>query len=111
MLAGQGGLEPLFHQPLTRPGNRIDAALQRRRDLAVAPAFAGVRGVAFNKMRAFSSFCAGCLPVWIKAVSAPRSSSLRVTMNFFTAAVLFLATNPLRHWGRRHRVREWPRNQ
>ena len=22
-----------------------------------------------------------------------------------------LATNPLRHWERRHRVREWPRNQ
>ena len=46
---GQGGLEPLFHQPLTRPGNRIDAALQRRRDLAVAPAFAGVRGVSLQQ--------------------------------------------------------------
>ena len=49
MLADQDGLEPLFHQLLAGPGNRIDAGLQRRRDLAVAPAFAGVRGVGFQQ--------------------------------------------------------------
>src|SRR6266576_2312191 len=45
MLANQGGLEPFFDQPLARPRDRVDTALQRRRDLAVAPALTPVRGV------------------------------------------------------------------
>jgi hypothetical protein len=49
MLAGQSGVQALLHQTLTRPGNRIDAGLQRRRDLAVTPAFAGIRGIGFQK--------------------------------------------------------------
>jgi len=52
---------------------------------------------AFSKMRAFSSFCAGCFPLWIRVVSCSRSSSLSVTMYFFTA-IFFLAMNPLRRW-------------
>jgi hypothetical protein len=42
MLAGQDGLEPFFHQLLPGPGNRIDAGVQSRRDLAVTPSFAGL---------------------------------------------------------------------
>jgi len=49
VLAGQGGRDPLFHPQLTRPGNLIGAARQRRRDLAAALAFAGVRGVRFQQ--------------------------------------------------------------
>src|SRR3981189_3255828 len=49
MLANQGGLEPFFDQPLAHPGDRVDTALQRRRDLAVAPALPTVRGVGFQQ--------------------------------------------------------------
>src|SRR6266566_1239039 len=47
--ANQGGLEPFFDQPLARPRDRVDTALQRRRDLAVAPALTTVRGVGFQQ--------------------------------------------------------------
>src|SRR5471030_63729 len=49
MLAGQRSVEPFLDQSLARPGDRIDAGLQRRRDLAVAPALTGVRGVSFQQ--------------------------------------------------------------
>src|SRR4030081_322546 len=49
MLANQGGLEPFFAQPLARPRDRVDTGLQRRRDLAVAPALTTVRGVGFQQ--------------------------------------------------------------
>src|ERR1700674_1678581 len=49
MLANQGGLEPFFDQPLARPRDRVDTALQGRRDLAVAPALTTVRGVGFQQ--------------------------------------------------------------
>src|ERR1700716_1578684 len=49
MLANQGGLDPFFDQPLARPGDRVDTALQRRRDLAVAPPLTTVRGVGFQQ--------------------------------------------------------------
>src|SRR5712672_3657428 len=49
MLANQGGLEPFFVQPLARPRDRVDTGLQRRRDLAVAPALTTVRGVGFQQ--------------------------------------------------------------
>src|SRR6266581_2827085 len=49
MLANQGGLEPFFDQPLARPRDRVDTGLQRRRDLAVAPALTTVRCVGFQQ--------------------------------------------------------------
>src|SRR5258708_17167736 len=49
MLANQGGLDPFFDQPLARPRDRVDTGLQRRRDLAVAPALTTVRGVGFQE--------------------------------------------------------------
>src|ERR1700761_5160499 len=49
MLATQGGLKPVFDQPLTRPGDRVDTGLQRRRDLAVAPARTTLRGISFQQ--------------------------------------------------------------
>ena len=49
MLAGQRSREPFLDQPLARPRDRIDAGLQRRRDLAVAPALTAVRGVSFQQ--------------------------------------------------------------
>src|SRR5437763_5169117 len=49
MLANQGGLDPFFCQPLARPRDRVDTALHRRRDLAVAPALTTVRGVGFQQ--------------------------------------------------------------
>src|ERR1700738_3491943 len=49
MLANQGGLEPFFDQPLTRPRDRVDTGLQRRRHLAVAPALTPLRGVGFQQ--------------------------------------------------------------
>src|ERR1700693_1443873 len=65
---------------------------------------------AFNRIRAFSSFCAGWCPLWIRAVRCSRSSFLSVTPYFFTA-ISFLAINPLRQQRRTHRVRQTPRNQ
>src|SRR4030088_1736500 len=49
MLANQGGLEPFFDQPLARPRDRVATGLQRRRDLAIAPALTTVRGVGFQQ--------------------------------------------------------------
>src|SRR6201996_4857137 len=49
MLAKQGGLKPVFDQPLARPGDRVDTGLQRRRDLAIAPARTTLRGVCFQQ--------------------------------------------------------------
>src|ERR1700759_4077559 len=49
MLAKQGGLKPVFDQPLARPGDRVDTGLQRRRDLAIAPARTTLRGVSFQQ--------------------------------------------------------------
>src|SRR6266566_5289174 len=110
MLANQGGLEPFFDQPLARPRDRVDTALQRRRDLAVAPPSPPSEASAFNRIRAFSSFCAGWCPLWIRAVRCSRSSLLSVTTYFFTA-ISFLAINPLRQQRRNHRIRQTPRNQ
>ena len=49
MLADQRGLDALFHQPLARSSNRVDAGLQSCGDLAVTPCFASVRGVGFQQ--------------------------------------------------------------
>src|ERR1700756_3694293 len=49
MLAKQGGLKLVFDQPLARPGDRVDTGLQRRRDLAIAPARTTLRGVSFQQ--------------------------------------------------------------
>src|SRR3984893_3402106 len=49
MLANEGGLHALFDHALARPADRVDPALQRRRDLAVAPALTTVRGVGFQQ--------------------------------------------------------------
>src|ERR1700760_2032046 len=49
MLAKQGGLKPFFDQPLARPGDRVATGLQRRRDLAVAPARTTLRGISFQQ--------------------------------------------------------------
>src|SRR5438105_3122530 len=65
---------------------------------------------AFNRIRAFSSFCAGWCPLWIRTVRCSRSSLLSVTTYFFTA-ISFLAINPLRQQRRNHRIRQTPRNQ
>ena len=45
MLAGQSGIEAPLHQLLARAGDGVDAGIQCLGDLAVAPGFAGLRGV------------------------------------------------------------------
>jgi hypothetical protein len=97
MLAKQGGLKPVFDQPLARPGDRVDTGLQRRRDLAIAPARTTLRGVSFQQDAGLQQLVRRSFPLWIRVVSCSRSSSLRVTMYFFTA-ISFLAMNPLRRW-------------
>jgi hypothetical protein len=57
---------------------------------------------AFNRMRAFVSFCARCLPLWIKFSNRSRSSALSFTTYFFTAISLATA-NRLQRSLRRHR--------
>src|SRR6202049_2696974 len=70
-----------------------------RRHLATAPPLWLERpsppseASAFNRIRAFSSFCAGWFPLWIRAVRCSRSSLLSVTTYFFTA-ISFLVINP-----------------
>src|ERR1022692_417309 len=49
-------------------------------------------------MRAFTNWCARCLPLRISIVSCSRSSSLSFTTYFFTA-ISFAATNHLRPCG------------
>src|SRR3954468_18367240 len=53
---------------------------------------------AFNRMRALVSSRAGCLPIWINALSRSRSASLNSTTYFFTA-LCFAVTTHLRHCG------------
>ena len=45
VLAGQRGVNATLHQLLTGAGNGVDAGIQRRGDLAVAPGIASVRGI------------------------------------------------------------------
>jgi hypothetical protein len=52
-----------------RPFDIGDAGVERLGDLAVAPAFTGVRNVGFNRMRAFVSNCAERLPEPINRAS------------------------------------------
>ena len=68
MLPDQDGLEPFFHQLLTGPCHRVDAGIQGRRNLAVTPSFAGFEASAFNRMRAFVSSRAECLPCMYQRV-------------------------------------------
>jgi hypothetical protein len=49
MLVGQRRLEPLFHQSLTGPGNRVDGGIQRTGDLAVTPALTGLGGIGLQQ--------------------------------------------------------------
>ena len=99
MLAGQHGLEPFLHQLLAGPGDGVDAGIQGRGDLAVAPCFAGLRGISLQQDACLASACrAGCLPVWISVLSRSRSSSLSFTTYFFTA-ICFAVTKHLRHCG------------
>src|SRR5712671_5545778 len=107
MLANQGGLEPFFDQPLARPRDRVDTALQRRRDLAVAPALTTVRGVGFQQDPGLQQLLCWMVSAMDKG---GEMLSLLITTYFFTA-ISFLAINPLRQQLRNHRVRQTPRNQ
>src|ERR1700731_4677449 len=109
MLANQGGLEPFFDQPLARPRDCALLSSAAAIWLSLQPSPPSEES-AFNRIRAFSSFCAGWCPLWISAVRCSRSSLLSVTTYFFTA-ISFLAINPLRQQRRNHRVRQTPRNQ
>src|SRR5712691_2388815 len=110
MLANQGGLEPFFDQPLARPRTVSTLVSSAAAIWLALPPSPPSEASAFNRIRAFSSFCAGWCPLWIRAVRCSRSSLLRVTTYFFTA-ISFLAINPLRQQRRNHRVRQTPRNQ
>ena len=48
MLVGHRRFEPLLHQSLTGPGNRVDGGIQRTGNLAVTPALAGLGDTAFS---------------------------------------------------------------
>lgn len=49
MSARQGGIQSFLHQGPARPLDRVDAGFQRHRDLAVAPARAGVGRVSLQQ--------------------------------------------------------------
>src|SRR5271165_2994137 len=53
MMTPQGLINTFLDQPLTRPGNRVDAGLQSGGDLTVAPSFAGVRHVGLQQNASF----------------------------------------------------------
>ncbi len=53
MLAGQHSIDALFHQPLARPSNCVDAGLQGCGNLAVTPGFAGVRRIRLQQNARF----------------------------------------------------------
>src|ERR1700704_2226656 len=75
MLANQGGLEPFFDQPLARPRDRVDTALQSRRDLAVAPALTPLRSVAFQQDPGLQQ-----LVCWMVSAMDKRSEMLSLLM-------------------------------
>src|SRR5438309_5870540 len=110
MLANQGGLEPFFDQPLARPRDRVDTALQRRRDLAVAPALTTVRGVGFQQDPGLQQLL--CWMVSAMDKGGEMLSLLIAQCHYvFLTAITLLAINPLRQQRRNHRVRQTPRNQ
>src|SRR5271165_6403440 len=94
VFAGQRRRDPFFDQSTPGAADIVDAGVQRRRDRAVAPTFAPSDTSAFNRMRAFVSDCAGCLPAQIIASSRSRSSALNFTTYFLTEISL-PATNHL----------------
>src|ERR1017187_4468932 len=61
---------------------------------------------AFNRIRAFISCPAGCLPAWIRVLSRSRSSSLSFTTYLLTA-ISFAARNRLRHCGAEPLIRRF----
>ena len=49
MLMGQRRFEPLLHQSLAGPGNRVDGGIQRTGNLAVTPALAGLGDIGLQQ--------------------------------------------------------------
>lgn len=49
MFAGQCGIHSALHQELTATGDGVDAGVQRRGDLTVAPGLSGLRGVGLQQ--------------------------------------------------------------
>lgn len=84
----------------------VSSALAISLSLHPAPAS---EASAFSRMRALTNWPARCFPVWISVVSRSRSSSLSLTMYFFTAAC-FAVTTHLRRF-RSQRFRDPLQNQ
>src|SRR5450756_27261 len=59
MMTLQGPIKAFLDEPLAGSGNRIDTGLQGGGDLAVAPCFAGVRGVGFEQDACFQEHARG----------------------------------------------------
>jgi hypothetical protein len=68
--------------------------LQRRRNLGIAPGFTTLRGICFQWDAGLQQ---AMLPVMGQGDEPSRSSSLSVTMYFFTALFL-LIMRPRRRW-------------
>ena len=49
MLVGQRRFEPLLHQSLAGPGNRVDGGIQRNGNLAVTPALTGLGDIGLQQ--------------------------------------------------------------
>ena len=83
---------------LAGPGNRVDAGIQSRGDLAVTPSFAGLGGVGLQQDACLHQLAGAVLALRINMLSRLRSSSLSFTTYFFTT-VCFAVTTHLRHYG------------
>src|SRR5215472_17345306 len=84
----------------------VSSASAIRLSLQASPAS---EASAFSRMRAFSSWPAGALPLLISVLSRSRSSSPSLTTYFLTAGCF--AVTPHLRVCRKYRFRDWPQNQ
>ena len=68
MLAGQDGIDTLFHQPLPSPSNRGDTGLEGCRDLAITPGIANVRGRGGGQYARLQQLPCGVFPLLDQAI-------------------------------------------
>jgi hypothetical protein len=109
MLAGQDGLDPLLHQLLAGPGNRVDAGIQSRGDLTVTPSFAGIGGVGLQQDACLHQLACTVFPRMDHRVE-PFALLIAERHDILLYGSLFRghdSSPPLRS----HRFRDWPQNQ
>ena len=109
MLAGQRSIEAFLHQLLPRAGDGVDAGVQCFGDLAVAPGFAGLRGVRLQQDACLQHLpCRTCALLDERVEAFPLVSAERYDVSLYGRLFRDHDASP---GYRRYRFRDWPQHQ